>query len=70
MSRRLIGSHAGDTRLDIDIPRYFELYRGGKLELDELITDRCALDDINGAVDLVKGGAARGRCLIHTDHQH
>ena len=64
MGRRLIGSHGGDTRPDIDIPRYVGLYRLGKLRLDELITNRFGLADINRAVETVRAGRACGRCII------
>jgi S-(hydroxymethyl)glutathione dehydrogenase / alcohol dehydrogenase len=70
MGRRMVGVHGGDTVPDIDIPRYYELYRIGKLKLDELITDRFTLPEINRAVDMVKSGAARGRCMIAMDGHH
>jgi S-(hydroxymethyl)glutathione dehydrogenase / alcohol dehydrogenase len=68
MGRRLIGSHGGDTVPDIDIPRYVELYKLGKLRLDELITNRFGLADINKAVDVVRTGQACGRCVINMGH--
>jgi len=61
--RQMFGSHGGETRPDIDIPRYIELFKRGKLKLHELITHRCNLDEINNAVELVKHGDA-GRCVI------
>jgi S-(hydroxymethyl)glutathione dehydrogenase/alcohol dehydrogenase len=61
--RQIIGSHGGDTRPDIDIPRYIELYKRGKLKLDAQITHRYCLDNINEALDAVRRGEA-GRCLI------
>ena len=61
--RKVIGSHGGETRPDIDIPRYAQLYKLGKLKLSEQITHRYSLDDINQAVDTVRSGAA-GRCVI------
>jgi S-(hydroxymethyl)glutathione dehydrogenase / alcohol dehydrogenase len=64
MGRRVIGSHGGDTIPDVDIPRYFELYRIGKLRLDELITSRFKLTEINRAVETVRAGQVCGRCLI------
>ena len=60
---QLIGSHGGDTQPDVDIPRYIELYRRGKLKLDEQITHHYRLDDINEAVEVVQKGEA-GRCII------
>ncbi|HYM72303.1 MAG TPA: zinc-binding dehydrogenase [Stellaceae bacterium] len=71
MGRRVIGSHGGDTVPDTDIPRYFELYRLGKLKLDELITNRFTLGEINDAVALVRAGQACGRCVVAMDgHRH
>jgi S-(hydroxymethyl)glutathione dehydrogenase/alcohol dehydrogenase len=64
MGRRIIGSHGGDTVPDLDIPRYFKLYTLGKLRLDELITNRFKLPEINQAVETVRAGQVCGRCLI------
>ena len=61
--RQIIGSHGGDTQPDVDIPRYIRLYQLGKLKLDEQITHRYGLDDINKAIDVVQKGEA-GKCLI------
>jgi S-(hydroxymethyl)glutathione dehydrogenase/alcohol dehydrogenase len=61
--RRMIGSHGGETKPDVDIPRYVQLYKLGKLKLDEQISHRFGLDDINDAVETVRSGEA-GRCLI------
>ena len=61
--RKIFGSHGGETRPDVDIPRYLELYKLGKLKLKEQITHRFELKDINQAIDVVRTGEA-GRCLI------
>ena len=61
--RRVIGSHGGDTQPDRDIPRFAQLYRLGKLKLEEQISHRFTLDQVNEAIELVKDGGA-GRCLI------
>jgi len=61
--RQIIGSHGGNTKPDIDIPRYIKLYQLGKLKLDEQITHRFRLDDINEGIGIVQKGKA-GRCLI------
>jgi S-(hydroxymethyl)glutathione dehydrogenase/alcohol dehydrogenase len=68
MGRRLIGSHGGDTVPEVDIPRYVELFRRGKLKLSELITNRFGLADINKAVELMIAGQACGRCVIEMAH--
>ena len=61
--RRVFGSHGGATQPDRDIPRYLGLYEQGKLKLDELITHRFGLDEINEAVQRVRRGDA-GRCAV------
>jgi S-(hydroxymethyl)glutathione dehydrogenase/alcohol dehydrogenase len=65
--RRIIGSHGGSTVPDVDIPRYLELYRLGKLELDQLISASFPLSEINRAIELVRGGQVCGRCLVKTN---
>ena len=66
--RRMVGSHGGETKPEVDIPRYVQLYKLGKLKLDEQISHRFDLDDINDAVDTVLKGEA-GRCLISMSGQ-
>lgn len=61
--RRIIGSHGGDTRPDVDIPRYLRLHELGKLDLAGQITHRFTLDTINDAIDTVRKGQA-GRCVV------
>lgn len=46
-----------------DVPRYIQLFRTGQLKLDQLITHRIPLDDINRGIELVRQGQA-GRVLI------
>ena len=59
-SVRIIGSKMGDTRLSVDIPRLVELYRQGRLKLDELITARYPLERINEAIaDVAKPDTLR-----------
>ncbi len=59
----LTGSHGGDARPHIDIPRIIRLMQAGRLSLDGLITHEFALADINPAIDLVRSGKA-GRVLL------
>jgi S-(hydroxymethyl)glutathione dehydrogenase/alcohol dehydrogenase len=46
----------GSNRFRTDIPRYLELYRQGRLLLDEMITRRGTLGDINEAFRAMKAG--------------
>ncbi len=56
--RILTGSYMGSTNLQIGIPKLVELYKAGKLKLDELITNRYPLAQINPAMDEVLAGKA------------
>lgn len=59
--KMLVGSFYGGSRPRIDIPRLIELYRGGRLRLDDLVTRTYAHAEINEALDdLGRGLLARG----------
>ncbi len=60
----LTGSHGGETYPTEDIPRYLNLYQNGTLRLNELITNRFTLDEINEAVAKMKSGEIQGRCIV------
>ena len=58
--RHLQGSQMGSTRFRIDIPRFIEFYRQGRLKLDELVSQQLPLERINEAFsDLTNGRVAR-----------
>jgi S-(hydroxymethyl)glutathione dehydrogenase / alcohol dehydrogenase len=59
----LTGCEGGHSYPTADIPRYVNLYQKGKLKLDEQITHRFPLDQINAALDTVRKGEA-GRCIV------
>jgi S-(hydroxymethyl)glutathione dehydrogenase/alcohol dehydrogenase len=53
---RVQTSRMGSNRFRTDIPRYLEFYRQGRLMLDEMVTRRGRLDDINEAFRAMKAG--------------
>jgi S-(hydroxymethyl)glutathione dehydrogenase/alcohol dehydrogenase len=58
--RKLQGSAMGSNRFRIDMPRLVDFYLAGKLHLDELISRRMKLDEINdGMAALRRGEDAR-----------
>jgi len=60
VEQRLLGSKMGSTRLTTDIPWYISLYQQDRLKLDELISGRYPLEQINEAIaDVSKGDALR-----------
>lgn len=60
----LKGSEGGDAVPQTDIPRYLRMFENGKLALRDLITDSFTLDDINAAIDRVRSGDIKGRCVV------
>ena len=58
--RRIQGSSMGSNRFRVDMPKYIEFYRQGRLKLDELVSQRLKLDQINDAFeDMKEGNVAR-----------
>ena len=58
--KRLQGSLMGSNHFPVDMPRLVDFYRQGRLKLDELISRRIKLEDINDAVsELRRGELAR-----------
>ncbi len=56
--RVFTSSTMGTTALSVDIPKLVALYQAGRLKLDELITGRYSLDQINQAIESVERGEA------------
>jgi S-(hydroxymethyl)glutathione dehydrogenase/alcohol dehydrogenase len=63
--KRIQGALFGSSAPFDDIPRLLGLYKSGKLKLDELITTRYSLDQVNqGYEDMMSGRNIRG-VIIH-----
>ena len=60
----MIGSKMGDTVIKRDIPWMVDLYEQGRLKLDELISGRWSLDQINEAIEDTKGGGAKRNVIL------
>jgi len=63
-SQRVLGSKMGSSRIAVDIPKLVQLYRQGRLKLDELITARYPLDRINDAIAAVTRGEALRNVIV------
>lgn len=58
--KRIQGSNMGSNRFRVDMPRYVDFYLSGRLHLDQMISRRIGLDQINeGFADLRTGRLAR-----------
>ena len=60
----IIGSKMGASNIHVDIPHLVKMYKSGKLKLDELITQRYPLEDINEAIAAVKQGQALRNVIV------
>jgi len=61
--KRLTGCLGGNTYPDRDFPKYINLYKDGKLKIDELITHRYKLEDVNDAIETILDGKV-GRAVL------
>ncbi len=54
--KKIQGTDMGSNRAIVDMPRYVDFYRQGKLRLDEMVTKHCGLEDVNEAFRAMKAG--------------
>ena len=60
----MVGSKMGDVVIQRDIPWMVDLYEQGRLKLDELISGRWSLEEINEAIADTKTGSAKRNVII------
>jgi S-(hydroxymethyl)glutathione dehydrogenase/alcohol dehydrogenase len=54
--KKIQGSLMGSNRFRIDMPRYIDLYLQGRLLLDEMVSRRLTLDQVNEGFEAMKAG--------------
>jgi S-(hydroxymethyl)glutathione dehydrogenase/alcohol dehydrogenase len=54
--KKIQGSSMGSNRFKIDMPKYVDFYMQGRLKLDEMISRRLKLEDINEGFRAMKAG--------------
>jgi S-(hydroxymethyl)glutathione dehydrogenase/alcohol dehydrogenase len=62
--KKIQGSSMGSNRFKVDMPKYIDFYRQGRLKLDEMITRRGRLDDVNEAFRAMKAGEVARTVLM------
>ena len=62
--KKLQGSSMGSNRFRKDMPRYVDLYMQGRLKLDEMITRKGKLEDVNEAFRAMKAGEVARTVLM------
>ncbi|MDE2977272.1 MAG: Zn-dependent alcohol dehydrogenase [Holophagales bacterium] len=63
-SKCLQGCTMGSNRFRVDMPRLVEFYLGGRLKLDELISDRIEFSQINEALQNLKTGEVARQVIV------
>jgi len=64
MGQHFIGSKMGDVVIARDIPWMADLYEQGRLKLDELVSGRWRLEQIDAAIADTKTGGARRNVIL------
>ena len=62
--KKITGSYMGSNRFRFDMPKYIEFYLDGRLYLDEMISSRIGLDDVNEAFDLMRKGEVARQVIV------
>ena len=62
--KSLVGCFYGSVQPHVDIPRYVDLYLAGRIKLDELISRRYRLEEINQAFDALRAGEVARSVIV------
>jgi S-(hydroxymethyl)glutathione dehydrogenase/alcohol dehydrogenase len=62
--KKIQGCSMGSNRFKVDMPKYVDFYLQGRLRLDEMITRRGRLEDVNEAFRAMKAGEVARTVLM------
>ena len=62
--KRIQGSFMGSNRFRVDMPRFVELYLQGRLHLDDMVSSRIRLADINDAMAALNTGEVARNVIV------
>jgi S-(hydroxymethyl)glutathione dehydrogenase/alcohol dehydrogenase len=62
--KRLTGTNMGSNRFRIDMPNYLRFYLQGRLNLDDLVSRRISLAQINEGFDALRGGEVARSVIV------
>ena len=54
--KKVVGVFMGDTDPRVDIPRYIELWRSGRLDLSGMVSHTLPLEEVNRGFAMMTGG--------------
>jgi S-(hydroxymethyl)glutathione dehydrogenase/alcohol dehydrogenase len=63
--KSILGCYYGSPRFGYDMPRIVDLYMAKKLKLDELVSRRLALKDVNTAFELMEKGEVARSIIVY-----
>ena len=64
MERKMQGSNMGSNRFRVDMPRFVEFYLQGRLHLDDLISRRISLEEVNDGIAALETGEVARSVII------
>lgn len=64
VEKRIQGCYMGSNRFHIDMPRYLDLYRQGRLNLDDMVSRHGRLADVNEAFRAMEAGEVTRTVLM------
>jgi S-(hydroxymethyl)glutathione dehydrogenase/alcohol dehydrogenase len=62
--KKIVGSYMGSNRFRFDMPKYIDFYFDGRLHLDEMISSRISLDQVNDAFDRLRRGEVARQVIV------
>ena len=62
--KKITGSYMGSNRFRFDMPKYVDFYLDGRLKLDEMISSRIDLGDVNEALDRMRKAEAARQVIV------
>jgi S-(hydroxymethyl)glutathione dehydrogenase/alcohol dehydrogenase len=62
--KRLTGTNMGSNRFRIDMPNYLRFYLQGRLNLDDLVSRRLRLEQINEGFEALRGGEVARSVIV------
>ncbi len=65
--KKIQGSNMGSNRFRIDMPRYVDFYLNGKLNLDDMVSARLQLEDVNDAFQAVISGEVARQVIMFNE---
>jgi len=65
--KRIQGSMMGSNRFRFDMPKYVDFYLSGRLNLDDLVSRRIGLEDINEAFAALESGEVARSVIMFED---